>query len=488
MDRVIGIVKGHRITVGDALCYSRTQLARRKTRMLLTVAARVASEAPSSRDTVCRALGKWRGSTIAGYLWRNEGRMHKEKFRMVPALFDQLVKLLSGSQLDKSSGRVAASFAATRPATLRSGHLRVAAAQAATDPPSLEFKVACCLYVFAHGGQLSLSADAASIGESTLRHWLNIFCSSIISVLKPIYMPSKPFTEEDRAAIQGQFASRRGLPNVTLACDGSHIPFKPPNKRVALDYRNYKGWFSILVVAFVDSYYRFFDLDVGYPGRAGDNTVLSRNWFMRALSQDSSKWLGPNGVVLGDSGASDGDEFFLNPYHNPTDADRCWFNFCHSSTRFFIEQTFGIWKSRFRFLLQPCNTKHKLTNLMIYASAILHNFCIVHGRDPSLVSIGMEEPESWPNFFRQYCAMLCPTCKNEKKKHCVHQASYRNNTLQQALAREKPSEFRDRMCKELWHEVCHGVNFARNRTVIQERMSQRADDSINSDSWLPASN
>jgi len=57
--------------------------------------------------------------------------------------------------------------------------------------------------------------------------------------------------------------------------------------------------------------------------------------------------------VLGDSGASDGDSVFLNPYHNPSDPDKLYFNFCHSSTRFFVEQVFGIWKSRFRFLLCP---------------------------------------------------------------------------------------------------------------------------------------
>ena len=234
------------------------------------------------------------------------------------------------------------------------------------------------MYTFAHGGTIEVAADVASIGPATLRRWLHSFSMAVIQRLKPIYMPCKPFSKDERDAVQGEFASRRGLPNVTLACDGTHTPFKPPNKKVALDYRNYKGWYSLLTVAFCDSFYRFFDIDVGYPGRAGDNTVLSRNWLMAKISADKDKWLGPGGVVLGDSGASDGDEFFLNPYHAPTDPDRCWFNFCHSSTRFYIEQVFGIWKSRFRFLLHPCNTKHKLTVKMIYASAILHNFLIVN--------------------------------------------------------------------------------------------------------------
>ena len=104
--------------------------------------------------------------------------------------------------------------------------------------------------------------------------------------------------------MQGQFASRRGFPGVSLAVDGSHIPFRPKNRSFFMDYHKYfKGWTSILAVAFVDSYYRFiFDVDVGYPGRAGDNTVLSRSPLMASIASEPDKWLGKGGVILGDSG------------------------------------------------------------------------------------------------------------------------------------------------------------------------------------------
>ena len=84
-------------------------------------------------------------------------------------------------------------------------------------------------------------------------------------------MPCKPWSESERAAVQGNFASRRGLAPISLSCDDSHLPFKPKGKKNFLEYRSFKGWTSILAVAFVDSYFRFFDVDVGYPGRAGDN-------------------------------------------------------------------------------------------------------------------------------------------------------------------------------------------------------------------------
>ena len=128
-------------------------------------------------------------------------------------------------------------------------------------------------------------ADACSIGMSTLRRWLTQFSNAIVAVIKPRYMPARPFNHEEMAAVESEFASRCGMRNVVLVCDGTHCPFRPKSKAVAQDYKNYKGWTSILAVAFVDSFYRFFELDVGYPGRAGDNTVLAHSWLMEAIKQ-----------------------------------------------------------------------------------------------------------------------------------------------------------------------------------------------------------
>ena len=54
-------------------------------------------------------------------------------------------------------------------------------------------------------------ADVGSIGESTLRRWLGAFARAVMTHLKPIYMPGKPFPASEREAVQKQLASRRGL-------------------------------------------------------------------------------------------------------------------------------------------------------------------------------------------------------------------------------------------------------------------------------------
>ena len=45
------------------------------------------------------------------------------------------------------------------------------------------------------------------------------FADAVLQRLKPEHMPCKPFTADELKAMQGNFASRRGLPSVTLACD-----------------------------------------------------------------------------------------------------------------------------------------------------------------------------------------------------------------------------------------------------------------------------
>ena len=410
------------------------------------------------RRSVERAAGKWRGSTLAGYL-RGDDCTFLENVRCTKLRFDDLVQRLRHSYLDVAEER--------SDHLPRAGAARVKKAHQARDWPDLGFKVGACLYALGHGGPIKVLADVASLGASTLRKYLRLFADAVITHLKPTFMPLKPFSIEAREAVVGQFASRRGLKQVVLACDGSHVPFRPKNKKAAIEYRNFKGWTSILMVAFVDSYYRFFEVHVGYPGRAGDNTILARSKFMADLKSDPETWLGPGGVVLGDSGASDGDTVFLNPYHNPTEPDKCWFNFCHSSTRFFVEQVFGTWKSRFRFLLNTMpGANHTLATKLIYASTILHNYFIVHRGDAIEVDV---HDASWTRFFDTFKEHRCPTCKRVNAAHCPHQATFRMNNMNVARERERPSEKRDAERARLWAEVLDGPNSSTTLAQMQER-------------------
>ena len=417
-----------------------------------------------ARRTIQRAAGKWRGSTLAGYLQLGDEKTYLANFRCSKHRFNDLVHRLQGSCLDKAEERTEH--------RLRGKAARFKKANVVRDTPGLRFKIAACLYALGQGGPLKVLADVASLGASTLKKYLGLFAEAVTTRMKPLFMPGAPFTDSALEAVRGQFASRRGVKNVALACDGSHIPFHPKNKRLAMDYRNYKGWCSILAVAFVDSYYRFFGVHVGYPGRAGDNTILARWKLMEDISGDPARWLGPSGVVLGDSGASDGDKVFLNPYHNPSDPDKLYFNFCHSSTRFFVEQVFGIWKSRFRFLMCPiAGANHSLTTKLIYASCILHNYLVVHAEDK--VEVDTSE-RSWTKFFATFKKMSCPECTAKGGVgHCPHQSAFRVGHATAAQIRKRPSDARDEECARLWAEVCGDASAG--AASVRRLMDHRAE-------------
>ena len=421
------------------------------------------------RRVVQRCLGKWRGSSIGGYVRDGDDQTYHENFRMERKTFDKLLSLIEKT-----------SFAAvTTPPILpgmrkrakrRSGE-HVSFARAHTDPPSTRFKMAVCLYAMAQGGRFKQVGDAAGISNNTVRKYMVAFCEAVMTAVKPIYMPATPHSASEREYIRGKFASRCGIPNVALACDGTHIPYHPRGgKKAKMAYRNYKGWTSILAVAWVDSYHRFFDLHAGFSGRAGDNTVLARSRLMDAIREDPETWLGPGGVILGDCGASDGNGVFLNPYHSPTESEQCWFNFCHSSTRFFVEETFGRWKNRWRFLLDPCRVDHKLTSQMTNASAVLHNFCTAHPRDQTDDLPPEMSDKAWQTFYREYDAHVCPTCRRRGVAYCIHQGVYRNGAASVTAARQAPSEVRNQLRDNLWMWVSAGVTTAATENELVESL------------------
>ena len=380
---------------------------------------------------IVRAKDHWRGSTMYGYVYQNGAAVYKKNFRMTKNTVDTVLRRLqeAGFFLDGQS---------------RNPNCAIPG----------RFKLAVALYFFAQGSGYKAAADCASLGESTVQRYVNELIDGTLQVLKPIYMPAKPPSPARLAAIRSEFAARRGVPNVAMAVDGSHVPFKPDDKATAIDYRNYKGWTSILAVAFVTPFFLFAGADVGAPGRAGDNTVLKDSWLMNAIKADREAWLGPNGVIAADGGASDHSDLLLNPYRSPDQPAECWYNFCHSSTRFFVEETFGRWKNRFRFLLRQGDYGHKMLTRMTYASMILHNLCTIHRDDAVTFDTGNDT--EWQQFHKQFSAHMCPCCVRLKKGHCIHIAHNRSVGRTHRVT-GTAAEQRDSIRDMLWAQVEAGT-------------------------------
>ena len=331
--------------------------------------------------------------------------------------------------------------------------------------PTPEFRVCVCLYILAHGGRVKPVADGVGLGESTVHGWLEPFFQAVIARVRPVYMSGEPPSPGLVQRIRSAFGSRRGIGEVCMAVNGSHVPFNPRDAANPMDYKNYKGWTSILAVAFVNSQHLFVDVHVGSTGRAGNNTVLRAWEFVDRLQANRELWLGEGGLVAADGGASDSADsrsVFLNPYYQPQTVRQDWFNFCHSSTRFFVEEVFGRWKNRWRCLLRPSDLDHRMTSLQIYVTAILHNMLTVEHR---LEGAGGEETEGfqgtdagWQEFFDAFASERCPSCVRRNSRHCVHMARFRSAGMgeeqpfehrQWQSARRAPSDVREEIADRL---------------------------------------
>ena len=104
----------------------------------LVVALMNAGEEGSVRRTVERAHGKWRGSTLMGYLGQGDETTYRANFRMTKAQLKGIIDLLRGSRFD---------LARQRHGYERGRHGNMTAkACIAQDVPTLDFKVAACMY------------------------------------------------------------------------------------------------------------------------------------------------------------------------------------------------------------------------------------------------------------------------------------------------------------------------------------------------------
>lgn len=81
------------------------------------------------------------------------------------------------------------------------------------------------------------------------------------------------------------------------------------------------------------------------------------------------------GRLLGDGGYRCCNYLFT-PVQNPTNVKEKKYNTAHIKTRNVVERLFGVWKSRFRILLEKIRLSRKNAKILIVALAVLHNLSI----------------------------------------------------------------------------------------------------------------
>ncbi|XP_075734032.1 uncharacterized protein LOC119165503 [Rhipicephalus microplus] len=245
---------------------------------------------------------------------------------------------------------------------------------------AVEKVVAIGLFKLCSVAEDRVVASVFGVGRSTVNGIYKEFCEAIVSVLESDWI--KMLSPSEMAEHIREFMAVSDFPQAVGALDGCHFPVSPPQEH-ATDYYNYKGWYSIILLALVDHKYRFRFINVGAPGRCHDSHVYQ-------MSSLSGMVKGPlfkapvatiGGVAVPPLVLCD-QAFPLTPnlikpfgHNTPLSAEQKNFNYHISRVRRVVENAFGRLKARFRFTSKRMECDIANARLVIRACCVLNNIC-----------------------------------------------------------------------------------------------------------------
>ena len=176
-----------------------------------------------------------------------------------------------------------------------------------------------------------------------------------------------PTDPEDWKKIEERFRNRWNVPHAVSALNGKHIAIKKP-KKSGSEYFNYKGYFSLVLLALVDADYKFLWVNVGASGSSFDAQIFNHSKLKRRIENGT---LGlpppepPGGQIYTTFLLRD-DTFALMPWLVKP-YSRCQLtreeriaNYRISRGRRVVENSFGILVKGFRVLLTTMEQRPKV--------------------------------------------------------------------------------------------------------------------------------
>ncbi|XP_075199541.1 uncharacterized protein LOC142302370 [Anomaloglossus baeobatrachus] len=224
------------------------------------------------------------------------------------------------------------------------------------------------------------------LGTSTICGIVRLTCDALWLHLKNQVMPQP--TCEKWLQIAHGFYEVTKFPHCIGALDGKHIRVrKPPNS--GSRYFNFHKFFSVVILALVDTNYKFIYVDIGAYGSASDARIFrSTRLARRMISMDLN--LPTPSPLPGTSGptvpfvmvAHEG--FALSPHvmrpfpRRGIDDLKSQFNSRLKTARSYVECSFGILASKWRIYQTTIQLNPTNVQSVIKATVVLHNFCRIH--------------------------------------------------------------------------------------------------------------
>ena len=258
------------------------------------------------------------------------------------------------------------------------------------EPIPPDFRLAMTIYKLARGDYNYTIGEMCGLAKSTVCVIVTETCSAIINTLWDDTVKKYfPTSRDDFKESMAKFGEEWQFPYAFAAADGSHLPIKCPKggAQAMKQYFNFKGFYSIVLMALVDAEYIFIWASVGAPGNTHDSTlmqstelwdrIVAGNVIPNIVQQIENVDIPP--LILGD-GAFPLRTWIMKPHGDAVlPEDKRSFNYRHSRARLVTEGAFGRLKCRFRVLFRKCESNKETVKLYGLASVVLHNLCIELG-------------------------------------------------------------------------------------------------------------
>lgn len=188
------------------------------------------------------------------------------------------------------------------------------------------------------------------------------------------------------------------FPNCLGSIDGKHVVIQAPSRSGSLFY-NYKGPYSIVLLAVVDARQRFRVVDIGAYGRTSDGGTLANSNFGKVLQngtldlpEDSllagAEQLGCQPHVFVADEAFPLQRHLMRPFPGSNlSRMKRMFNYRLSRARIIVETTFGILSAQWRMYRRVIGTSPDTVERCVKATCVLHNFMRWNTSGPAAASV-----------------------------------------------------------------------------------------------------
>ncbi|XP_023233620.1 protein ALP1-like [Centruroides sculpturatus] len=245
---------------------------------------------------------------------------------------------------------------------------------------SLDKRIAIALYTLSSTVEFRSIANLFGVDKTSVFKTLHEFCNLLIEKVDSKIM--FPGTTKELLKKAEEFENLWQFLQCIGAIDGTHIKVSPP-KEHAVDYYNYKSFYSVVLLAICDAKYKFTYVNVGAPGRNNDSVFQNSGIYQifNVFTLYSELRKSYNGVnvpllLLGDS-AFPLMPILMKPFPDSANLpnEKKQFNYHLSRARRVVENAFGRLKARFRFISRRLELNLNNVSFLIRACCILHNIC-----------------------------------------------------------------------------------------------------------------